>query len=104
MHCIVSIFYNILGSIFMHNDDFDKDELIEISEDGTFTCVECENVVVAEVSTENGMEKADIDKILKELSENPLKTIYCICPVCGMEYQFVSYEDKLYLLPSDEEK
>ena len=69
-----------------------------------FTCVECENSVKALSGSEEGMVEIDLGDVKKTLSEFPSKTIYGICPVCGMEYLFVLENDQLFLEPSDEEK
>lgn len=69
-----------------------------------FTCSECENDSTPLVSTADGMQDADIAKIIEDLKNFPTKVIYGICPVCGMEYIFRLVQEDLYLEPSMEEK
>ena len=69
---------------------------------GKFECSECENENVPETNTAEGVIEADIEQIKEKFIENPGKklTIYGICPICGMEYEFRFSNDTLYLEPS----
>ncbi len=70
--------------------------------DGKFVCSECENESAPETNTADGVVTADLDAIKSRFESNPGKslTIYGICPVCGMEYEFRHEGGKLYLEPS----
>lgn len=74
---------------------------IEIK-DGKFVCSECENENVPETNTAEGVVSADIPSIKAKFENNPgtKLTIYGICPICGMEFEFRSKNGTLYLEPS----
>lgn len=73
-------------------------------EGGFFICPECENRVEPETNTEEGIVKANLEQIKKDLAQFPTKIIYGICPVCGMEYVFKLVDGELFLEESLMEK
>jgi hypothetical protein len=78
-----------------------KPNWIEVK-DGKFVCSECENESAPETNTAEGVVTANLDEIKSKFVSNPGKslTIYGICPVCGMEYEFRHLDGNLYLEPS----
>ncbi len=76
---------------------------IKITND-KFVCGECQNEVEPQISSSEGIVKADLDKIKSDLEKYPTKVNFGVCPVCGMEYTFVLENSELYLQPSEEEK
>lgn len=83
--------------------DEDRSNWVKI-ENGKFICPECENEVEPETNTVDGIVKADLNEVTKDLTDQPTKIIYAICPVCGMEYEFKLVDGELWLKPSEEEK
>ncbi len=81
-----------------------QDNWVKLSEDGTYTCPECENTVKPLTNTTEGIVEADIDQIKQDLKNFPTKVIYAICPICGMEFTFRLVGEDLFLEPSEEEK
>lgn len=67
-----------------------------------FVCSECENESAPETSTPDGIVVANISEIKKKFISNPGSkvTIYGICPVCGMEYEFRYKDADMFLEPS----
>jgi hypothetical protein len=81
----------------------DNNNLIPIV-NGKFVCSECENEVIPETNTIEGIIPADLDQIKIDLEKFETKVVYGICPVCGMEYTFKLIDGELFLEPSDLEK
>ncbi len=80
-----------------------KENWIKVTDD-MFICSECENHSHPETNSVDGIVQADISKITEDLKQYPGKTIYGICPVCGMEYTFKYVDGQLYLAPSELQK
>ena len=69
-----------------------------------FICSECENSNYLMVNTPDGLSKLGREEIIADLKMYPAQKIYTSCELCGMEYSFKEFENRLYLEPSDREK